>query len=75
MYPYIFSPKAQANTIHPLYQFYPFYKENPFQKKKKSETSLAYLFLIAADIAKKASSTLMDSLALVSRNGMPISSA
>ena len=23
MYPYIFSPKGQANTIHPLHQFYP----------------------------------------------------
>ena len=27
MYPYIFSPKAQANTIHPLHQFYPFYMQ------------------------------------------------
>lgn len=48
-------------------------QDNPFEWNQK--TTLPYLFLIAADIAKNASSTLIDSLALVSRNGMPISSA
>jgi hypothetical protein len=46
----------------------------PFSVEEKSQTSLSYLLLIAADIAKKASSTLMDPLALVSRNVMCISS-
>ncbi|MFS7924288.1 hypothetical protein Hanom_Chr03g00270841 [Helianthus anomalus] len=34
-----------------------------------------YLFLISAVMAIKASSTLVELLALVSRNGIPISSA
>ena len=27
MYPNIYRPRPQANTIHPLYQFYPFYTD------------------------------------------------
>jgi hypothetical protein len=61
------APSFAADQTARFHQLYPF--------GGGTRELFPYLFLIPADMAKKATSTLMDSLALVSRNGMPISSA